>query len=208
MVLHTKLNKYILQHYNIMKPSICFYFQVHQPDRLRTFRFFDICKSDYYFDDFANRTIMRRVADKCYIPMNNLLLELIKKYGKAFKVAFSISGSTIEQFEKYAPDVLESFKKLADTGCVEFLGETYCHSLSSVASDDEFKTQVELHSKLISKVFGQKPKVFRNTELIYSDEIGELVAKMGFKGMLAEGAKHVLGWKLPNYVYTNAINPK
>ncbi len=191
-----------------MKPSICLYFQVHQPDRLRQYRFFDIGKDSHYFDDFSNRTIVRRIAEKCYLPMNAIMLENINKLGKSFKIAYSISGSAIEQFEKYAPEVLDSFKALAATGCVEFLAETYTHTLASLVSKDEFKKQVELHSKTIEKLFGKKPKVFRNTELIYSDEIGEMVAKMGFKGMLTEGAKHILGWKSPNYVYSNANNPK
>ena len=191
-----------------MKPSICLYFQVHQPDRLRQYRFFDIGKDSHYFDDFSNRTIVRRVAEKCYLPMNAIMLENINKLGKSFKIAYSISGSAIEQFEKYAPEVLDSFKALAATGCVEFLAETYTHTLASLVSKDEFKKQVELHSKLVEKHFGKKPKCFRNTELIYSDEIGEMVYKLGFKGILTEGAKHILGWKSPNYVYSNANNPK
>ena len=191
-----------------MKPSICLYFQVHQPDRLRQYRFFDIGKDSHYFDDFSNRTIVRRVAEKCYLPMNAIMLENINKLGKSFKITYSISGSAIEQFEQYAPEVLDSFKALAATGCVEFLAETYTHSLASLVSKDEFKKQVELHSKAIEKHFGKKPKCFRNTELIYSDEIGEMVYKLGFKGMLTEGAKHILGWKSPNYVYSNANNPK
>jgi alpha-amylase len=140
--------------------------------------------------------------------MNAIMLENINKLGKSFKIAYSISGSAIEQFEQYAPEVLDSFKALAATGCVEFLAETYTHSLASLVSKDEFKKQVELHSKAIEKHFGKKPKCFRNTELIYSDEIGEMVYKLGFKGMLTEGAKHILGWKSPNYVYSNANNPK
>ena len=191
-----------------MKPSICLYFQVHQPDRLRQYRFFDIGKDSHYFDDFSNRTIVRRVAEKCYLPMNAIMLKNINKLGKSFKIAYSLSGSAIEQFEQYAPEVLDSFKALAATGCVEFLAETYTHSLASLVSKDEFKKQVELHSKAIEKHFGKKPKCFRNTELIYSDEIGEMVYKLGFKGMLTEGAKHILGWKSPNYVYSNANNPK
>lgn len=189
-------------------PSICLYFQVHQPDRLRQYRFFDIGKDSYYYDDFANRTIVRRVADRCYLPMNNLLMELISKYGKKFKVTFSITGSVIEQLEQYAPDALESFRRLADTGCVEFLAETYTHTLASLFSKEEFEKQVKLHAAMINKYFGKKPKCFRNTELIYSDEIGAQVAKMGYAAMLTEGAKHILGWKSPNYVYTNAINSK
>jgi len=191
-----------------MKPSICLYFQVHQPDRLRQYRFFDIGVDSHYFDDFANRTILRRVAEKCYLPMNELLLKLIKENGKKFKVAFSVSGAALEQFEKFAPKVLESFQELAATGCVEFLGETYSHSLASVVSPSEFKKQVKLHSEAIFKYFKKKPKAFRNTELIYSDKIGEMVASMGYQVMLTEGAKHILGWKSPNFVYSNAINPK
>lgn len=204
---HLKLKKFTHQHCRIMK-TICFYFQVHQPDRLRTYRFFDIGNDSYYYDDFSNRTILKRVAERCYLPMNQLLLELIEKHKKSFKVAFSISGVAIEQFKKYSPEVIESFKKLADTGCVEFLAETYSHSLASLVSPAEFKSQVERHSALIKEAFGQKPKCFRNTELIYSDSIGDMVAKMGYKVMLTEGAKHVLGWKSPNYLYANAINPK
>ena len=188
--------------------SICLYFQVHQPDRLRLFRFFDIGADDHYFDDFDNSAIVRRVAAKCYLPMNKLILELIKANGKNFKVTFSISGTAIEQFKLYAPEVLESFKKLAETGCVEFLAETYSHSLASLANEKEFKEQVKLHAQTIEKEFGFKPKAFRNTELIYSDHIGEMVAAMGYRTILTEGAKHVLGWKSPNYVYHNPLNPK
>lgn len=191
-----------------MGKSVCFYFQVHQPDRLRQFRFFDIGNDFHYFDDFTNRTIVRRIADRCYIPMNQLLLEQIKAHKGAFKVAFSISGVAVEQFGKYAPDVLDSFKALASTGCVEFLSETYSHSLASVASPSEFKKQVKEHQKMIQGLFGVKPTAFRNTELIYSDSIGELVGQLGYNVVLAEGAKHVLGWKSPNFVYANALNPR
>ncbi|NOU48760.1 MAG: polysaccharide deacetylase family protein, partial [Bacteroidales bacterium] len=185
--------------------SICFYFQVHQPFRLRTYRFFDIGKNHYYYDEYINRMIMRRVAEKCYLPMNELLLAQIKEYGVQFKVSFSISGIAMEQMEMYAPEVLESFRKLVATGNVEILAETYGHSLSSLKSPDEFRYQVELHSKKVQELFGVTPTSFRNTELIYSDKIGEMVANMGFRVMLTEGAKHVLGWKSPNYMYTNAI---
>ena len=191
-----------------MEKSLCLYFQVHQPDRLRLYRFFDIGNDSQYFDEFANRTILKRIAQRCYLPMNELLYELIEKHGKNFKVAFSISGSALEQFEQYAPEVLESFKKLASTKCVEFLAETYSHSLASLKSAKEFKNQVKEHAAAIKKHFGVKPKTFRNTELIYSDTIGEAVAEMGYTTMLTEGAKHVLGWKSPNFLYTNAINPK
>ena len=187
-----------------MKKSICLYFQVHQPNRLRLYRFFDIGKDSHYYDDFANRIILRRVAQKCYLPMNALLLELIEANKGKFKVAFSISGSVLEQFDRYAPEVIESFRKLAQTGSVEFLSETYYHSLASLASPIEFKNQVLKHKAAIEHYFGVTPKAFRNTELIYSDAIGEMVYEMGFKTMLTEGAKHVLGWKSPNFVYSGA----
>ena len=190
-----------------MKKSICLYFQVHQPNRLRLYRFFDIGKDSHYYDDFANRTILRRVAQKCYLPMNALLLELIEANKGAFKVAFSISGSALEQFDRYAPEVIESFRKLAQTGCVEFLSETYYHSLASLASPIEFKNQVMKHKAAIEHYFGVTPKAFRNTELIYSDSIGEMVYDMGFKTMLTEGARHVLGWKSPNFLYSGAQAP-
>ncbi|MCF0165458.1 MAG: polysaccharide deacetylase family protein, partial [Bacteroidales bacterium] len=163
--------------------SICLYFQVHQPDRLRQFRFFDIGGSGAYFDEFANRTILRRVADRCYLPANALIEDLIKKNGKKFKVAYSISGVFLEQAAKYAPEVIESFKSLAKTGCVEFLAETYAHTLASLADTAEFKSQVKLHAKTIENLFGVKPVTFRNTELIYSDKIGTDVADLGFNTM-------------------------
>lgn len=188
--------------------SICFYFQVHQPVRLRRYRFFDIGKSHQYYDDHANRTIMQKVAAKCYLPTNKVLLDLIKEYGKQFKISYSISGTALVQMEKYSPQTLESFQKLAATGCVEFLGETYAHSLCSLKSKDEFFQQVALHTDKIKQHFGQTPTVFRNTELIYSDDISEMVAQMGFKAQLTEGAKQVLGWKSPNYLYCSGRNPK
>jgi alpha-amylase len=151
---------------------------------------------------------MRKVADRCYLPMNKLLLELIEEYGDKFKVSFSITGSAIEQFELYAPDVLDSFKKLADTGCVEFLTETSAHSLAVMKDEKEFQRQVKLHNTLIKKYFGMTPTTFRSTELIYSDSIGAQVEKLGYKTMLTEGARHILGWKSPNFIYANAINPK
>jgi len=187
--------------------TICLYFQVHQPYRLRTYRFFDIGEKHDYFDDFNNRLIMQRVAVKSYLPMNNILLGLIKEFGAAFKVSFSISGSALEQFERYAPEVLESFKELAKTGNVEFLAETYNHSLSALNNKDEFIRQVKMHAEITEKLFGKKPVSFRNTELIYSDDIGKTVAEMGYKIMLTEGAKHILGWRSPNLLYTNAIDP-
>ena len=184
-----------------MKKSICLYFQVHQPNRLRQYRFFDIGKNSHYYDDFTNRTILRRIAQKCYLPMNELLLQQIEEQKGAFKVAFSITGTALEQFDRYCPEVLDSFKKLAATGCVEFLSETYYHSLSSLASESEFKHQVAKHKEAIEKYFGVTPTTFRNTELIYSDSIANMVGDLGFKTILTEGAKHVLGWKRPNYLY-------
>jgi alpha-amylase len=188
--------------------TICFYFQVHQPFRFRRYRFFDIGNEHYYYDDYSNESILQKVARKCYLPANALMLDLINKHKGRFKIAYSISGIAMEQFRLYAPEVLESFKKLADTGKVEFLSETYAHSLSSLKGRVEFERQVNAHKKLIKDYFGQEPKVFRNTELVYSDEIGAMVADMGFKAMLTEGAKHILGWKSPNFLYCNAINPK
>ncbi len=188
--------------------SICFYFQVHQPYRLKTYRFFNIGDDHHYYDDYQNKYIIRRVAEKNYLPMNKLLLDHLKEYGSRFKVSFSISGTAIDQFEMYAPDVLQSFRDLAQTGHVEFLAETYGHSLAALRSREEFENQVRLHSEKIREHFGVEPVTFRNTELIYSDEIGEMVSEMGYKTMLTEGAKHILGWKSPNYMYCNAINPK
>lgn len=188
--------------------SICFYFQVHQPFRYRRYRFFDIGNDHYYYDDYANESILRKVADRCYLPANKLMLELIKKHKGKFKIAYSISGLAIEQFQLYAPEVLDSFKALADTGHVEFLSETYSHSLVSLKNNDLFRKQILDHDQLIEKYFGQKPTIFRNTELIYSDEMGELIADMGYKAMITEGARHILGWKSPNYLYVNAINPR
>lgn len=188
--------------------KICFYFQVHQPYRLKNYHFFDIGNSSHYFDDDKNRSVMQKVAEKCYLPMNSLLLDLILQYDKKFKVSFSISGTALDQFTQYAPEVLKSFQRLAETGCVEFLGETDAHSLSSLISPEEFNQQVKEHSKKIERFFGQEPTVFRNTELIYSDMIGVMVSNMGFKAMLAEGASHVLGWKSPNFLYCSAVRPE
>lgn len=191
-----------------MKKSICLYFQVHQPTRLRLYRFFDIGKDSHYYDDFANRTILKRIAEKCYLPMNALLLDAVKANKGAFKVAFSLSGSAMDQFERYAPKIMESFRALADTGCVEFLSETYYHSLASLADAHEFEHQVKKHKAAIERHFGVSPKSFRNTELIYSDAIGQAVYAQGFKLILTEGARHIMGWKSPNYVYNNDLQPR
>lgn len=188
-----------------MKKSICLYFQVHQPTRLRLYRFFDIGKDSHYYDDFANRTILKRIAQKCYLPMNEMLLDIIRNNKNKFKVAFSISGSALEQFARYTPEVLDSFRKLADTGCVEFLCETYNHSLASLASRMEFEHQVNKHKAAIEQYFGVTPAAFRNTELIYSDSIGKDIYDLGFKTVLTEGARHIMGWRSPNYVYKNEL---
>ena len=191
-----------------MRKTLCFYFQIHQPVRLRRYRFFDIGKRHDYFDEYVNRSTIRRVAEKCYLPMNRLVMDMIKRYGENFKVSFSISGSALEQFALHTPEVIESFKELAHTGCVEFLAETYPHSLASLSSTNEFEMQVKRHAERMQELFGQKPVTLRNSSLIYSDQIGERVAAMGFEAMLTDGAKHVLGWKSPNFLYTNAANPK
>ncbi len=188
--------------------SICFYFQIHQPFRLKKYRFFDIGNDHYYYDDFANDDIVTRIAERSYIPMANTLLEMIKENGKAFKCAISITGTAIEQLQQYVPELIDLLKKLADTGCVEFLSETYSHSLASLEDTNEFIRQVKAHDALIYNLFGQKPKVIRNTELIYDDEIACVMQSMGFKGAITEGAKHILGWKSPNYLYSSASAPK
>ncbi|HKI90106.1 MAG TPA: glycoside hydrolase family 57 protein [Draconibacterium sp.] len=188
--------------------SVCLFFQVHQPFRHRRYRFFDIGNDHYYYDDYTNETIMRRVAENSYLPTNKLLLQLADKLEGKFKISFSITGLALEQFELYAPEVIESFQKLAKTGCVEFLSETYSHSLSALKDKDIFKQQVKLHDERIFGLFGHRPRVFRNTEMIYSDEIGAQIADMGYRAMLTEGAKHILGWKSPNFLYVNAINPR
>ena len=187
--------------------TICFYFQIHQPFRLKRYRFFDIGKDNYYYDDFMNESIISRLVQQSYIPALHTLLDMIEQSSKRFKVAISISGTAIEQFEIYAPEVLELLSKINKTGCVEFLCETYAHSLASLIDPTEFTNQIQKHSDKIEAMFGSKPKVFRNTELIYSEEIATEIAKLGFKGMLVEGAKHILGWKSPNYLYKSAAAP-
>jgi alpha-amylase len=193
---------------NIPKKAVCLHFEVHQPFRLKRYRFFDLGNDHYYYDDYANESIMRRVATRSYLPANKLLLELITKHKGKFKVSFSISGLAIDQFRLYAPEVLDSFRELAETGAVEFLAETNSHSLSSFKSREEFETQVKMHTSKMESLFGITPTAIRNTEMIYSDEIGEWMADMGYKVVLTEGAKHVLGWKSPNFVYCNTINPR
>ncbi|MDE7069437.1 MAG: glycoside hydrolase family 57 protein [Alistipes sp.] len=188
--------------------TICFYFQVHQPRRLKRYRFFDMGQDHNYLDELSNRSIMQQVARRCYLPMNNLLLHMIRESEGRFRCTFSITGSAVEQMRLYAPEVLESFRNLARTGCVEFLGETYSHSLASLASKEDFEQQVALHTRLMQEEFGVTPTAFRNTELIYSDRIGADVAEMGFRTMLAEGARHVMGWKSPDFVYANPLDQR
>lgn len=187
--------------------TICLYFEIHQIIHLKRYRFFDIGTNHYYYDDYANETSINEVAERSYIPALNALIEMVKNSGGAFKVALSISGVALEQLEIYAPAVIDLLHQLNDTGCCEFLAEPYSHGLSSLANEDCFKEEVMRQSAKMKEMFGKAPKVFRNSSLIYSDEIGAMVASMGFKGALTEGAKHVLGWKSPHYVYHCNMNP-
>lgn len=182
-------------------PSVCFYFQIHQPNRLKHYSYFDIGHVEEPFSDEKNGQIMRKVANKSYLPANRKILELIKRHQGRFRVSYSISGVAIDQMKRYAPEVLDSFKELAATGAVEFMAETYYHTLASVCDEVEFREQINMHCDLMKETFGVTPTVFRNTELIYNDRIGQIIADMGFKGMIAEGADDVLGWRSPNFVY-------
>lgn len=188
--------------------AICFYFQIHQPFRLKRYRFFDIGNDHYYYDDFANDDIITRIAEHSYIPACDTLLRMIEQTNGMFRCALSITGTAMEQIEVYVPELLERLKKLAATGKVEFLAETYSHSLASLTDPDEFRRQVKAHDEKIYQLFGQHPTVLRNTELIYCDELAPQILDMGFKGCITEGAKHILGWKSPNYVYSAAGCPK
>lgn len=188
--------------------AICFYFQIHQPFRLKRYRFFDIGNDHYYYDDFANDDIITRIAQRSYIPAAESLLRMIEESKGKFRCALSITGVALEQCEQYVPEFIDLLKKLADTGKVEFLAETYAHSLSSLTDPEEFAAQVALHDKKIYELFGQKPKVLRNTELIYCDDMAPQILAMGYKGCITDGAKHILGWKSPNYVYSAATAPK
>ncbi len=182
--------------------SVCFYFQVHQPFRLRkNYSFFDIGANHFYEDEQANRDICNKVSAKCYIPMNRLLLELIDRFQGRFKVAFSVSGIALEQLQRFNPEVVELFRQLAATGAVEFINETYYHSLAFLFSRADFKKQVQEHKKLVKDLFGQTPTTFRNTELIYNNELASYIEELGYTTILAEGADHVLGWRSPNFVY-------
>lgn len=183
--------------------NIILYFQVHQPSRLSHYRVMDIGASDRYFDDDLNKAILDKVSQKCYLPTNRLLTDLIKKYEGRFKVAFSITGAFIDQLRRFRPDVLDSFRQLARTRSVEFIGETYYHSLASLFDEDEFIEQVRMHSELMVEQFDYNPVTFRNTELIYNDKIADLVLKMpNFKTILTEGADKILDWRSPLYAYS------
>jgi len=181
-------------------PSVCFYFQVHQPMRLRHYTVFD--KNDLYFDDYKNASICRKVANKCYLPANRLILDLIRRFDGRFKVAYSITGVLLEQILSFSPEVMSTFDALAETGCVEFLAETYYHSLSFLYSRDEFVEQVNKHIETINSFFGQKPRIFRNTELVYNNDLAALIESTGkFDAIITEGADHILGYRSPNFVY-------
>jgi alpha-amylase len=189
--------------------NVCLYFEIHQIIHLKRYRFFDIGTDHYYYDDYANETSITNIAENSYIPALKTLIDMAKKSEGAFKVALSLSGVGLEQLERYAPQVIDLLQELAGTGCVEFIAEPYSHGLASLAPNGEqsFRDEVKRQVDKINQLFGQKPKVFRNSSLIYDDEIGGMVADMGFKGILTEGAKHILGWKSPHYLYHCAYNP-
>ena len=187
--------------------TICLYFEIHQIIHLKRYRFFDIGTDHYYYDDYENERSISDIAERSYMPALNAIGDMIRDNGKAFKVAFSLSGVGIEQLEMHAPQVLEKLQELNNTGCVEFLAEPYSHGLSSLANEETFALDVKKQCQKMEEYFGKKPTVLRNSSLIYSDDIGGQVAAMGFKGMLTEGAKHVLGWKSPHYVYNCNIAP-
>ena len=177
--------------------TICLYFEIHQIIHLKRYRFFDIGTDHYYYDDYENERSITDIAERSYMPALNTLQQMIQENGKAFKVAFSLSGTGIEQLEMHAPQVLEKLQELNQTGSVEFLAEPYSHGLSSLANEETFAADVKKQALKIEEYFGKKPTVLRNSSLIYSDDIGAQAAALGFKGMLTEGAKHVLGWKSP-----------
>jgi alpha-amylase len=183
-------------------PAVCFYFQVHQPIRLRKYTVFDVGKSGEYFDDESNKFYLERVARKCYLPANKKMLELIEAHDGKFRISYSLSGILIEQLEKFFPNVLDSFRKLVDTGCVDILNETYYHSLAFLISPKEFQDQVRMHRDKIKEVFGVTGKVFRNTEAMYSNDVAKAASDLGYKAIVAEGLDHVLQWRSPNYIYS------
>ena len=187
--------------------TICLYFEIHQIIHLKRYRFFNIGTDHYYYDDYENEKTITEVAERSYIPALQTLIKMAKDNDKYFKVALSISGVALEQLEVHAPSVIALLQELNSTGCCEFLAEPYSHGLSSLANEKCFREELNRMKKKIKQMFGQSPKVCRNSSLIYSDEIGNVVADMGFKGMLTEGAKHILGWKSPHYLYHCSMNP-
>lgn len=188
--------------------AICFNFEIHQPFRLKRYRFFDIGRDHFYYDDFLNDDIMERIARQSYIPAAETLLKMIESSKGKFKCSIAVSGSAFEQLETWVQEFPELLKRLVDTGCVELVAQPYAYSLASLTDPEEFAQQIEATCSLLKNRFGVKPKVLRNTELIYFDDLAPQIAAMGFKGCLTEGAKHILGWKSPNYVYTAASAPK
>ncbi len=188
--------------------TICLYFEIHQIIHLKRYRFFDIGTDHYYYDDYENERTMTDIANRSYMPALNALLDMIRRNDRYFKVAFSLSGVGIEQMEVHAPQVLEKLQELNETGCVEFLAEPYSHGLASLVNEESFAAEVKRQCQKMKEYFGQEPRVLRNSSLIYSDDIGLQAAQLGFKGMLTEGAKHVLGWKSPHYVYNCSLAPK
>ena len=188
--------------------TICLYFEIHQITHLKRYRCFDIGRDHYYYDDYENERTINEIAERSYIPALRTLIDMAKSNSGAFKVALSLSGVGLEQLEIHAPAVIELLHELNKTGCCEFLCEPYSHGLSSLADEECFIEDVERMRVKIKQMFGQEPKVFRNSSLIYDNEIGGIVADMGFKGILTEGAKHVLGWKSAHYLYHCAVNPE
>jgi len=187
--------------------TICLYFEIHQIIHLKRYRFFDIGTDHYYYDDYENERSISYIAEHSYMPALNALQEMIQQNGDYFRVAFSLSGVGMEQLEMHAPQVLEKLQELNETGCVEFLTEPYSHGLAGLANEESFKRDIEKMSDKIQEYFGKRPTVMRNSSLIYTDEIGAQVAALGYKGMLTEGAKHVLGWKSPHFVYNCNMAP-
>ncbi len=187
--------------------TICLYFEIHQIIHLKRYRFFDIGTDHYYYDLYENERFINDIVERSYMPALNVLHDMMKENGKYFKVAFSLSGVGIEQLENHAPQVIEKLQEMAETGCVEFLAEPYSHGLSSLANEATFEMDVKRQCEKMVEYFGKKPTVLRNSSLIYSDNIGLQASQMGFKGMLTEGARHVLGWKSPHYVYSSALAP-
>jgi alpha-amylase len=186
--------------------SVCFYFQIHQPYRLRRYSVFDTDR--HYFDQYKNGEIIRKISTKCYLPANKLMLDTIRQHHGRFRIAYSISGTALEQLQQHAPEVIDTFHQLNQTGCVEFLQETHYHSLSFLYSREEFRSQVEHHRALVKRLFGQEPRVFRNTELIYNNDLAHFVSHMGYDGIITEGADHVLGHRSPNFVYRPPHAPR